>query len=182
MLLLQSQVQSPGLWRLLGPRRWDSRTALITLLSLAQTHPRQWKTSYFQTIFSLFNGNRKKSCSEMRLATESFLWWKEELAGSPELQLHHLICLNSQTTCGSGQSQEVLLPPLHKRPLSHDHLWFIGNDGKRRDLLRSHALLGKQFISRVTKSQKTLIQLPLHCYTLSFTVSLQMYAPCQTCS
>lgn len=74
-----------------------------------------------------------------RLATESFLWWRVELAGSPRLQLHHFICLNSQTTCGSGQSQEVQQPPLEIT----FSLWFIGNEEGEEELLRSHAFLGK---------------------------------------
>ena len=103
---------------------------------LGEKHP----ISKLPSLCLIITGRR--AALRRRSAMEPFLWWEVELADDLKFQLHHFICLNSQTTCGSSLSQEVQQHPLCKQTLTYDHLWFTENNGKK-ELLRSNAFLGK---------------------------------------
>lgn len=180
--LLRSEV-SPGLRRVLGPSRWDHRTALVTPLSLAQVRPLQWKTSYFQTIFSLFSYNRKKSCSEMGGRPQSHFFdgeWSWQAV--PDFS-----CVISSAWTPKPLVAQVrprqCNSPLCVSGLSHmttSHLWEIM---KKKGSYWGHMLYWENSLfPRPRRVRKNSSNPPLHCYTFSFTVSLQICAPWQTCS
>lgn len=90
-----------------GAQTLRYRTALITLLSLTQMHPLQWKTSYFQAIFSLFNCYRKKSCSEMEVGHRVIALMERGAGRQSQTSAASFHLPELQTSCGLSRSQEV---------------------------------------------------------------------------